>query len=120
MSQAIDSERLERLAARIARPVFARMLADFVDALIASRVAMEKAARDGAAVALRHEAHRLNGMAATFGASAVAQASAGIEAAVDEARITDAFAAVPALLVAIDDAAVAFNARYRETTTPPS
>ncbi len=120
MSRTIDSERLERLAARIARPVLVRMLGDFVDALIASRLVLEKAARDGAAAALRHEVHRLNGMAATFGASAVAEAAAGIEAAVDEARITDAFAAVPALLVALDDAAVAFSERYRETATPPS
>lgn len=120
MSRTIDVERLERLAARIARPALLRMLADFVDALIASRLALEQAVRDGAAVALRHEAHRLNGMAATFGASAVAEASAAIESAVDEARITDAFAAVPPLLVALDDAALAFSERCRESVPPPS
>ncbi len=111
MVRTIDSERLDRLAASITRPVLDRLLADFVTALAESRAASEAAARSASLSALRHEAHKLHGMAGTYGAPDVAEAAAMVETAAEEGRSEDAIAAVEPLLRALDAAAAAFRQR---------
>lgn len=102
MTELIDRERLERLAAQISRPVLDRMLLQFAERLADSGRALSAAAAADDPVALRHEAHKLVGVAGTFGADAVAEAARVIEKAVDEGRIEAARDGVAPLLGLID------------------
>ncbi len=102
MSDLIDREKLDRLAAQITRPVLDGMLVKFVDRLDESAGALAAAARGADPVALRHEAHKLVGVAGTFGAEAVASGARAVEQAVDEGRHAEGAAAVSPLLKTIE------------------
>ncbi len=111
MTELIDRERLERLAAQISRPVLDRMLVQFADRLAESGRAVASAAAADDPVALRHEAHKLLGVAGTFGADAVAAAARSVETAVDEGRAAEARDGVAPLLGLIEATAARLKTR---------
>ena len=102
MAELIDRERLERLAAQISRPVLDSMLVQFSERLAAAGEAISAAAVADDPVGLRHEAHKLVGVAGTFGAEATAEAARAVETAIDEGRIAEAREGVAPLLRVIE------------------
>jgi HPt (histidine-containing phosphotransfer) domain-containing protein len=80
MAELIDERRLDGLARLISRSELDRMLIAFTERLRESGAALSAAAVASDGAALRNEAHKLAGLASTFGATAVAEGALAVEA----------------------------------------
>lgn len=115
---ALDHAVLHQLVTDLDAETAARLVAAFVDEMVARTERIAQAAAAGQAAALQHEAHALKSSAGTYGARAVSEAARDIETLCRQADLTGAARLVEPLPALTERAAAAF-AVWREEIGRP-
>jgi HPt (histidine-containing phosphotransfer) domain-containing protein len=109
----LDDAVLGQLVTDLDAETAARLVAAFVEEMLARTARMARAADAGDALAVQHEAHALKASAATYGAREVSEAAREIESLCRAGRDEPARRSVRTLPALADRAAAAFAA-WRE------
>lgn len=108
----LDAAVLERLEAQVGKVMLAQMMNVMAQRLKPVATALETALMVPDAQAARREAHGLKGMAAQFGAMAVAALADKIETEARDEELSSAIALLPDLHEAVDDAVSAVQVLF--------
>lgn len=115
---ALDLAVLQQMVTDLDAETAARLVAAFVEEMVARTERIAQAAAAGQAAALQHEAHALKSSAATYGAHAVSEAAREIEALCRKGGLADAARLVDGLPALTERAAAAFAAWREEIGRP--